>query len=129
MRPFLTVAGLLAISAAPSYGAPSGDWRVDLIDGKAPIAGSKVTMRFEPKGRVSGIASCNRYGAAYTVEGDNISFGPAMTTRMACPPDIMAQEQRFLRVLEGAATWRIGAERLIIRTADGPAIEASATKF
>lgn len=123
-----TAATLLALTLpAWSQDALIGDWRVDRIDGNAPVAGSKVMMRFDAKGRVSGAASCNRFGAAFSVEGAQLRIGPAMSTRMACRPDLMAQEQRFLRLLEGALSWRVEAGRLTLSSSDG-AIEAAAVK-
>lgn len=126
----LAVGLVLAMGSTPALSKTAlfGDWRVDAIGGSPVVPGSKVFMRFDAKGRVSGIASCNRFGATFRVDGDSLSVGPAMSTRMACRPDVMAQEQRFLRLLEGAASWRVEAERLTITSGDG-AIEATATTF
>lgn len=127
----LPVVALLAMSAMPAsaQNAPSGDWRVDRIDGKPLIAGSKVTLRFDAKGRVSGMASCNRFSATFSVAGERLSIGPAVATRMACQPEIMAQERQFLQLLEGAANWRIEGGRLIIAAGESGVIEASAAKL
>jgi heat shock protein HslJ len=32
----------------------------------------------------AGFAGCNRYSAAYTLAGDTLTFGPAISTKMAC---------------------------------------------
>ena len=37
---------------------------------------------------------------SFTLTGEGLSFGPAAGTMMACPPDLMAVERRFLTSLE-----------------------------
>ena len=47
--------------------------------------GRPATMRFDAKeNRASGSAGCNRYSASYRLSGDSLSFGPAISTKMAC---------------------------------------------
>jgi heat shock protein HslJ len=41
---------------------------------------------------------CNRGGGRYTISNGQISFGPMMSTRMACPPDSL--DGPFLRDLQ-----------------------------
>ena len=57
-----------------------------------------VTMQFDAAGdRVSGSGSCNRYSAAYTQDGDRLSFGALAATRMMC--EDMAAEDAFFAML------------------------------
>lgn len=127
MRP-TTCSILLALAATSAAAAPSpilGDWRVEQLNGAPVIAGSEATLRFGPDGKVSGKGSCNRYGASFSVEEDRISFSPAMATRMACAPALMAQEALFFSIIEKAARWTQSQGLLTITAADGSTIRAS----
>ena len=98
-------------------GAP---WVVETIGG-APLArGTQVTLLFSDDGRLSGSASCNSYSAAYTVTGETFTVGPAVTTRKACEPAVMAQEAAFLAALGGVQRIEMTADgTLVLHTADG----------
>lgn len=82
--------------------------------------GSEITAVFEG-GEMSGNAGCNTYNASYEVDGENITIGPAISTRMACaePEGVMEQETAYLAALETAATFRVDGTSLELRTADG----------
>lgn len=84
------------------------------------IAGSQITMRFDDA-RAGGSAGCNTYGAPYTVNGEAISFGMVVSTRMACMQDgIMAQEAAYLNALAAATTYTLTDEgQLVIRYGEG----------
>jgi heat shock protein HslJ len=71
----------------------------------------KTTAQFED-GNVSGNAGCNSYNGSYQVDGDEISFGPMMSTLMACPPPVMEQESGFMAALGMVATFEVSGETL-----------------
>ena len=92
----------------------AGSWTVVEVNGALVMPGTEMTMTFEPEaapapetpgafvpgtGRVSGKSGCNSYGAGYTLSGEGVSFGDAVSTEMACEPDLMEQEQAFLDAL------------------------------
>lgn len=57
------------------------------------------TMEFDmEKNRVFGTAGCNNYNATYKIENGIITFGPAMSTKMACPS--LEGEGKFLNLLQ-----------------------------
>ena len=127
MRSML-LASLLPLVAAQAATAPSpimGEWRVVELNGAPIIEGSEATLRFDADGRVSGKGSCNRFGASYRVEKDGISFTPTMSTRMACAPDLMAQEALFFSIIQKAARWSHDGGVLTITTADGSTVRAA----
>ncbi len=66
------------------------------LEEKAP-AEPEVTLSFLD-GRLGGKSGCNTYFAAANTgaQPGDVSMGPAGGTRMACPEDIMAVEQRYL---------------------------------
>lgn len=54
---------------------------------------SKAQVRFD----------CNRGGGGYTIADGQFSFGPLMSTRMACPPD--SQDALFMRDLQRVSSF------------------------
>jgi heat shock protein HslJ len=84
------------------------------------VSGSSVTLEFSADGKASGSAGCNRYHATYQQERSKLQFGTAATTRMACAgPELMDQEQNFLKALESVASARFEGDRLELRDAAG----------
>lgn len=75
--------------------------------------GTRPTAIFGADRSLHGSASCNNYNTTFQVEGENISFGPAASTRMACEVG-MEQETAFLTALETASTYIVDGERLLI---------------
>jgi heat shock protein HslJ len=47
-------------------------------------------------GTVSGFAGCNRVRGSYQLDGDRLTFGALLSTRMACSPEAMQIEQMVL---------------------------------
>lgn len=85
------------------------------------IIGSKITAVFGEDGVMSGSAGCNTYNAEFSVDGENITIGPAASTRKLCnnPEGIMEQEQAYMAGLETASTYRIENDRLDMFTDEG----------
>jgi heat shock protein HslJ len=93
-------------------------------DGKviAVLPDTTITLHFDEDtlretGAVFGSAGCNTYHATYTY-GEMLAFSPIVTTRMACPPPIMEQEARFLRLLQQVTTYQLDNE-LRLKAAEG----------
>lgn len=79
-----------------------------------------VSLRYE-SGRISGSAGCNRYFAtviAGTTPGE-ISIGQSGSTKMLCPPDQMAVEDRYLSILPRVRMVSFIDGQLAIRYDDG----------
>lgn len=102
------------------------EWRIESIGGQPVLEGSRVTLAFsEAEGRVAGSGSCNRYNAAYTLTGESLTFGQAAATMMACAPELMEQEQRYLRTLAGVTGFTVAADgALNLTTAEAPVLVA-----
>jgi heat shock protein HslJ len=94
------------------------DWVVASIEGDGLIAGSSVTMAFEDEGRVSGVASCNRYLATYQLTGEGLSIAGGASTMMACEPGLMEQERRFLDALDAISRFEIAPDGALVLLAD-----------
>ena len=94
------------------------------FDGAAlqqPPADAEVTLTFAD-GATGGKSGCNRYRSAVAIGDATLTFGPAMGTKMACPPPAMEVEQAYLRALEVVATWRIADSALELRDSGGQTI-------
>jgi heat shock protein HslJ len=89
-------------------------WRAATIVGRPVIDSSASTITFEADGRVHGGGGCNRYFGAATIAGEQVSFGPIGSTRMACAPALMDQEARFFRALESAQRWSLDERGLLL---------------
>jgi len=72
----------------------------------------RYTILFADDGKVQARFDCNRGGGSYRVEGGSISFGPMMSTRMACPED--TRDALFMRDLERVSTFFIEGGRLYL---------------
>ncbi|MBH1986553.1 MAG: META domain-containing protein [Burkholderiales bacterium] len=115
----------VSVKSADSHTLSGREWSVEKLDGRALVEGSRVTLAFDPQGRLSGRASCNRFNATYQLEGSQLGIQGAATTRMACAPALMEQEARFLALLKAVTLQRIqGDGSLLLSTADGRRILA-----
>jgi heat shock protein HslJ len=79
---------------------------------------TEAGLTFNEDGTVTGNSGCNGLGGEYTVEGDQIEFGPFVSTLMACEDPIMAQESAMLQVLTGTATFDIEGDTLRLKNND-----------
>jgi heat shock protein HslJ len=106
-------------------------WLAEDIDGRGVIDVARSTLSFEGD-RAAGSTGCNRYFGPFSVQGDALGFGPLATTRRACPPALMDQEQHFLTALESVTRYaysrkgllylydQTGAQRLRLSRTDEP---------
>jgi uncharacterized lipoprotein YbaY/heat shock protein HslJ len=67
-------------------------------------------------------AGCNQLVGGFELSGDQLRFGEAAATLMACPPPLDAWEQQLARTLSTTAVWRIDGQTLELYDADGAAI-------
>lgn len=89
-------------------------WRVTSLLG-IPVAlaqGAEMTLELNDN-RLSGRATCNRYVAQARIEEDRLDFHDLGTTRLPCPLDLGALEQRFLDALEAATGFGISADGML----------------
>ena len=79
-------------------------WRITAINGRVVPADRPYRLEFTD-GRLSGRAGCNSFGGGYQLNGNRLTAGPLMSTRMACPGR-MADEQTVLRILRAPVASR-----------------------
>ena len=87
------------------------EWRVVAIgslQGPVGAGGRYLTMHFDAATtKVSGFSGCNQYNAPYTLHGESLSFGAAVSTQMACGGGADSAERAFLGTLPAIATWQM----------------------
>jgi heat shock protein HslJ len=118
--------GVLAVLAAQSRTLAGTTWEVTgYNNGRQAVVsvlgGTRLTMAFSDDRRVAGTAGCNRYNAAYALDGERLTLGMPAATRMMCakPEGVMEQEQQFLKAFAMVATARFEGDRLELRSPDG----------
>lgn len=94
------------------------------------LLGTQITAVFGEDGQMSGTAGCNNYSAGYSVDGNAITIGPAISTMMFCgdPEGVMEQEMAYLQALPSAATYVVQGDRLDLLAADGTIVAIYAAK-
>lgn len=97
-------------------------WRLEELEGRGPIDGTKITLTFQNEG-LAGNAGCNSYTASRVKLGNGTIEASAISaTEMACGKTeggVMSQEQRYLRALDGAVSYRLAEDRLEMRNDAG----------
>jgi heat shock protein HslJ len=132
MRAFVTAAFLAAFACAPARVAGQAgepvvdrDWSLAELGARTDpqgAGGRPATLRLDSKeGRASGFAGCNRFSGAYTLAGDRLSFGPILSTRMACERG-MDLELAYLEALAKVASFAVSDGELALRGRDGTAL-------
>lgn len=109
-------------------------WVLERFGDQSVLASTEITLMFDDTdSRAGGRAGCNSYSAGFTTD-DGLSFMNPVSTLMACAPEIMEQESRFFRALEGVTEFLlndntltlIGNEDLVFRAEQTVDEEAAA---
>lgn len=107
----------------PAIVLSGGEWKVTHIQG-VPVKGD-VTLGFDTSGQLHGTSGCNRFATSYTLSGEGIGIGRVAGTRMACSPELMEQEARFLKLLETVFQFEVSKDgNLILRGEQSQVINA-----
>ena len=100
-------------------------WRFEQVHDEAVSNDLEITLEIAPgtgaeKGRLAGLAACNRYTAEFSLDGKALQVDAPASTKRACPPPAMAAEARFLDALRSAVTMTVDERgRLVLTDADG----------
>jgi putative lipoprotein len=117
---------------APAAPALTGiDWRITALAGATvPPEARDPVLRLEATAdgaTFAASAGCNRFAGTARLEGDTLAFGPARTTRMACPPPLDAAETALAAALAATTRWRIDGDTLrLLDTGGSVLLEATA---
>ena len=97
-------------------------WVAEAIAG-TPAGDAPITLQLGADGRASGRGGCNGYGGLYTLAGDALHFGGLASTRMACAPALMDQEQRYFDALAKVTHYAVADDgALLLETGEGKEI-------
>lgn len=94
------------------------EWRPVSIGDAAIDADTAMFVRFAVDGSVNGNGGCNNFFGTLESTDDGVAIGELGATRMACPPEIMDQEQAFMQALQGATSFDIGDDSLRMFNSD-----------
>ena len=84
---------------------------------------AEISLGFDGKeNRYFGKSAVNNYFGAYTLEGENLSFGPAGATMMAGPEPLMKAEQEYLQFLADVKSYKLEGKKLILNASDGKSL-------
>lgn len=103
----------------------AGTWTLTLAStgtgALTPMEGTTITATFLSDGTVSGSAGCNNYVAAYQVSANGLRAGKPATTKMSCrsPTGIMNQETIYLSNLQGASTYTLKNDQMMVYDSAG----------
>ncbi|MFT3894538.1 MAG: META domain-containing protein [Anaerolineales bacterium] len=127
MKKYLLILFLLSLALSACASAtntpantPSliGTWKLTAYgpaDSPTPaVADVDANLKFDADGKVGGSGGCNSLGGDYTVEGDQIKFGPIVSTMMACEEPRMTQEAMVAQVMTESVSYKIDGNTLTI---------------
>ena len=88
----------------------------------AAAADVDAFIEFGENGQLSGNVGCNGFGGEYKVDGDVLTVGPNISTKMFCEGPVGEQEATTLSVLFESATFSLEGDTLTITSADGNSV-------
>lgn len=96
-----------------------GRWLVEDIGGRGVVDIAQSTVEFDGEGGVHGSGGCNLVNGPVAIERGNLRFGLLITTRRACPPALMDQEEKFLVALYSVRSYRLEGPFLLMSNEAG----------
>jgi heat shock protein HslJ len=97
----------------------TNEWQLSQFDGQPLAAGVKPPVIHFEVSSVRGFAGCNRFTAPVKeITPGEIDIGPAAATKMACPPEQMELEQKFLAQLDKVNRYSFSAGQLALSWQD-----------
>ena len=95
-------------------------WTLSSWAEPASIPGSVTVTAEFADGRVAGTSGVNRYTADVTSGTDGaFAVEAPISTKMAGPQEAMAAESAYLKRLQGATSYEVNGDTLVINDADG----------
>ncbi len=101
-------------------------WRTSTIDGVTVAEDMHSSIVFTTDGVMYGDGPCNRFNARYDLSGEGMTVHSVATTRIACQPAVMAQEEIFLSVLTYLYRFEVRAgNNLVLHATNGRSLSAA----
>ncbi len=86
------------------------------------LSGSNITAAFTPDGKINGSSGCNGYSAFYSLNGQTLGISQVKSTKMACDPEIMQQENQYLALMQKVNTYEMNGDQMVLYTVLGQKI-------
>ncbi len=124
---------LAALPPAPTGNATLRDthWVLQSLEGQpvasAPAQPAAHLVLHAASQRLSGFAVCNTLRGRYTQRGTQLALTALASTRKACTPPQMQQEQRFIELLGAANAYRVEGQVLSLLQGETVRITFKAT--
>ena len=118
----LLLLGLTAAcgSAAQQPALDGTTWKLTAWVEPEPIPGSVTITAEFADGRVAGSSGVNRYNGSVESSTDgSFAIDQPVSTMMAGPEEAIKAEATYLRLLEGATSYAIDGDTLVLTDADG----------
>lgn len=110
---------------APRALLGTGEWNIAEIGSSTVMGSTAPTIAFLDDNAVAGSGSCNRFRGGFKLTGESLTIEQLATTMMACPDQVMQQEQAIIRQLEATRSFDIRADgALILKDAKGGTLAA-----
>lgn len=95
-------------------------WTAIQLDGKeVPTEPARITLELMAKNQIGGFSGVNRYFGSYaSTRGGVISFTGVGATKMAGPPEAMANETALFNALNKAKSYRVRGAILDLMAGD-----------
>lgn len=99
-------------------GALSGSWNLQSVAGQDmaklfPMAEKQPTIEFVTNDKMAnGNLGCNSFRTTYVLSGSTISFGPILSTKIACPN--LDGENLYSQLLSGESTLNVDGSTLTL---------------
>jgi heat shock protein HslJ len=113
---------------APRALLGTDEWSITEIGSSAVMGSTAPTIAFLDDNAVAGSGSCNRFRGGFKLTGESLTIEQLATTMMACPDQVMQQEQTIIRQLEATHSFDIRADgALVLKDAKGGTLVAVRT--
>jgi heat shock protein HslJ len=110
-------------NTAPDESLTNTYWKLLAVDDNPVVAADNfreahIVLHIEHT-RLAGSTGCNTLNGRYQHTGQQLTFHPNATTKMACPTAQMRSEQAMLSALQHTKRWEISGSRLELTNAHG----------
>jgi putative lipoprotein len=109
--------GLAVVSVNPLADLANTYWKLTKIGGQAIVMSEKQSkeafLQLQADGKTKGFGGCNMFHGSYQQKGNDLSFGPSMSTKKACM-DGMDTESKFMSALGQVRYYSIHKEILSV---------------
>lgn len=111
----LLLAGCLSLPGNSGAGLQETRWVLVEVNGEgftSPVEGPAFFLQLRKDGSMAAWAGCNALRGGYQHQSGILRVGPFDEAPRQCAPEVMAEERRVVRALEGASRYRLEGSHL-----------------